>query len=75
LDDRRDIDKVALCDVHFGPSVSCQEFKPKNGYADASDERFCINCTNFDDVKGIPVCAKDNRPGVACGSFRNKIKN
>ena len=77
LDDRRDIDKVALCAVHYGPSVSCQEFKPKNGYSDAdgSYERFCINCANFDDVKGVPVCTRDHRPGIACGSFKNKNKN
>ena len=73
LDDRRNIDNVALCAMHHGPSVSCQEFKPKQEMPES--EGFCVNCANFENVNGVPVCAKDHRPGVACGAFRNKDAN
>jgi hypothetical protein len=73
LDDRRDIDRVALCAMHHGPSVCCAEFQPKHEIS-ATDgttyERFCVNCTNFDEVEGIPLCARDHRPGLACGAFK-----
>jgi hypothetical protein len=72
IEDRREIDKVALCALHFRPSVCCQEFKLRKGAK--SDERFCVNCTNFEDVEGIAVCAKDHRPGVACGGFKRKTR-
>ena len=68
LEDRRDIDRVALCALHHGPSVCCQEFKPKK----EDVERFCVNCANFEELAGICVCARDHRPGVACGGFRSK---
>ena len=75
LEDRRDIEKVALCAMHHGPSVCCQEFKPKSVEVDPDQlyERFCINCANFENVEGIPVCAKDHRPGIACSAFKSKI--
>ena len=76
LDDRRDIDKVALCAMHHGPSVCCQEFKPKNRTVDPTQpqERFCVNCANFEEVDGVPLCARDHRPGVACSGFNSKIE-
>ena len=59
--------------MHHGPSVSCQEFKPKQEKPES--EGFCVNCANFENVNGIPICAKDHSPGVACGAFRNKNVN
>ncbi|MCW4010678.1 MAG: hypothetical protein NWF05_08670 [Candidatus Bathyarchaeota archaeon] len=72
LDDRRDIEGVAICAMHHGPSVCCQEFTPKNANvnADRIDQKFCLNCANFEEIAGIPVCARDHRPGIACGAFR-----
>ena len=77
LEDRRSIDKVALCAMHHGPSVCCQEFKPKPEISDpdAPYERFCVNCVNFENVEDIPVCARDHRPGIACGAFKKRNKN
>jgi hypothetical protein len=74
LEDRRDIDKVALCAMHHGPSVCCQEFKPKNEKVDPNSqyERFCPNCGNFEEIDGVPVCARDHRPGIACGAFKRR---
>jgi hypothetical protein len=60
--------------MHHGPSVCCPEFKPRNRKTDAGKlyDRFCIKCANFENVEGIPICAKDHRPGIACGAFRNR---
>jgi hypothetical protein len=76
LEDRRDTDNVALCAMHHGPSVCCQEFKPKNAEVDPnrSDHRFCLNCANFEEIEGITVCARDHRPGTACAAFKAKIE-
>jgi hypothetical protein len=54
--------------------VCCQEFTPRNENVNPENmhERFCLNCANFDEVNGIPVCARDHRPGRACGAFRRK---
>jgi hypothetical protein len=75
LDDRRNIDNIASCAMHHGPSVSCTEFKPKNlnPNFEGSHEGFCVNCINFEEVGGTPLCARDHRPGVACNAF--KVKN
>jgi hypothetical protein len=74
LEDRRDIEGVALCAMHHGPSVCCQEFKPKNASVNPDNvhERFCLNCANYDEIEGVPVCARDHRPGRACGAFKRK---
>ena len=74
LEDRRDIDKVALCALHHGPSVCCQEFKPKKAELELpqSHEMFCVNCVNFEEIDGVPICARDHRPGRACGGFNDK---
>ena len=76
LEDRRDIDNVAICAMHHGPSVCCQEFKPKNAKVNPNNtyERFCLNCANFEEINGITVCARDHRPGIACGAFKAKMK-
>lgn len=75
LEDRRDIDRVAICALHHGPQMSCQEFKPKNENIDANDsnDRFCVNCANFEEIEGVCICARDHRPGTACGGFRSKV--
>jgi hypothetical protein len=54
--------------------VSCPEFKPRNGNVDInkSNDRFCVNCANFEEVEGICICARDHRPGVACGGFNRR---
>jgi hypothetical protein len=31
-----------------------------------------LNCANYDEVEGVPVCARDHRPGRACGAFKKK---
>jgi hypothetical protein len=74
LEDRRGIEGVALCAMHHGPSVCCQEFTPKNSRVDPDKwgHRFCLNCANFEEIQGIAVCARDHRPGVACGAFKKK---
>ncbi len=73
LEDRRQIEGVALCAMRHGPSVSCQEFNPKTTiHPDSSYEQFCVNCVNFECIKGVPMCSRDHRPGTACGAFRSK---
>ncbi len=74
FEDRRDMEKVALCAMHYGPSVCCPEFKPRNKKAATNRlyNRFCLKCANFENVDGVAICAKDHRPGIACGSFRNR---
>jgi hypothetical protein len=74
FEDRRDIERVAICAMHHGPSVCCPEFKPRNRKTDPNKlyGRFCLKCANFENVDGVPICAKDHRPGVACGAFRAK---
>ena len=74
LEDRRDVEGVALCAMHHGPSVCCQEFNPKNEKVNPSNpyERFCPNCANFEEIGGVAVCARDHRPGIACGAFKSK---
>jgi hypothetical protein len=74
LEDRRDIEGVALCAMHHGPSVSCQEFKPKNlnVNTEGGDKKFCLNCVNFEEIGGTPICARDHRPGIACGAFKSR---
>jgi hypothetical protein len=37
-------------------------------------ERFCLNCANYDEIEGVPVCARDHRPGRACGAFKSKTE-
>jgi hypothetical protein len=34
-----------------------------------------LNCTNFEDSDGIPICARHHRPGIACGGFNDKKEN
>ena len=77
LEDRRDVERVAICAMHHGPSVCCPEFKPRNRRTDGNKlyNRFCLKCANFENVNGIAVCSKDHRPGIACGAFRAKEDN
>ncbi len=72
FEDRRCKEGIALCAMHHGPSVSCPEFKPRNGkkLSQESNDMFCLNCANYENVGGIPICARDHRPGVACAAFR-----
>ena len=28
----------------------------------------------FEEIDGIPLCAKEHRPGIACGGFNSKIE-
>jgi hypothetical protein len=74
FEDRRDIERVAICAMHHGPSVCCPEFKPRNRKTDAKKlyDRFCLKCANFENIDGIPICSKDHRPGIACGAFKAK---
>jgi hypothetical protein len=74
LEDRRDIDRIAICALHHGPAVSCPEFKPKNKNVNIaiSHDRFCVNCANFEEVEGICICAREHRPGIACDGFNKK---
>jgi hypothetical protein len=62
--------------MHHGPSVCCQEFKPKNVGVNPNNvhERFCLNCANYDEIEGVPVCTRDHRPGRACGAFKSKTE-
>jgi hypothetical protein len=76
FEDRRELDGIAICAGHSGPSVSCLEFEPRmqGKVARKLYDRFCLKCVNFENVDGIAVCAKDHRPGIACAAFRNKRK-
>jgi hypothetical protein len=76
FEDRRDIDKVAICALHSGPHVCCEEFKPRDENKNQSNvyNRLCVECANFEDVYGIPVCARIHTPGIACDGFRSRLK-
>jgi hypothetical protein len=72
FEDRRDIDGVAICSMHHGPSVCCAEFEPKN--QNRLYNRFCVECVNFAEISEIPFCARHHAPGVACDGFRSKLE-
>ncbi len=74
FEDRRDKERVAICAMHHGPSVCCPEFKPRNRKNDENNlyNRFCLKCTNFENINGIPICARHHRPGIACGAFKKR---
>jgi len=76
FEDRRDIEGVALCAMHHGPSICCQEFQPRSAKVDPDNlsERFCVNCSSYEEVYGIAICAKDHRPQIACSAFQRKNK-
>lgn len=76
FEDRRDIDRVAICALNNGPYVCCEEFEPidKSKNADNLYNRFCVECANFEDVNGIPICAKVHTPGVACDGFKSRLE-
>jgi hypothetical protein len=75
FEDRRDIDKVAMCALHSGPHVCCEEFNPRDDSKNQYNvyNRFCSECANFEDIHGISVCARIHSPGIACGGFRSKL--
>ncbi len=76
FEDRREIERIAICAMNYGPSVCCPEFKPRSSKVRKGIyDRFCSKCTDFQVVNDIPICGKDHRPGVACGSFREKNLN
>ncbi len=73
FEDHRCIDKVAFCAMHHGPSVCCQEFKPRDGIdPDNLYHRFCVDCSHYEDILGISICSRAHRPGIACPAFRRK---
>jgi hypothetical protein len=76
FEDRRDIDGVAICALHSGPYVCCEEFEPRDKSINANRiyNRFCVECANFEDVNGIPICAKIHTPGVACDGFKSRLE-
>ena len=76
LEDRRDIDRVALCALHHGPSVGCPEFNARSGNVNAKDshENFCMNCASFEEIGGVAICAREHRPWVACAGFDSKAE-
>jgi hypothetical protein len=76
FEDRRDIDKVAICALHNGPHVCCEEFKPRDESKNPDNlyNRFCAECANFEDINGIQVCAKIHTPGIACDGFKSRLK-
>ena len=76
LEDRRDIDGVALCKRNEGPYICCEEFEPRDGSVneDRLYNRFCSECTNFQEIDGTPICAKNHIPGVACEEFLDGIQ-
>ena len=76
LEDRRDIDRVALCALRHGPSICCEEFEPRDKNKNANNlyNRFCVECANFEDVNGIPVCAKLHAASMACDGAQSKLE-
>lgn len=34
----------------------------------------CRDCANFEDIYGVPVCARIHTPGIACDGFRGRLK-
>ncbi len=75
FEDRRDIDRVAICALHNGPHVCCEEFKPVDEEKNPETlyNRFCVDCANFEEANGISVCAKHHSPGVACDGFKSRL--
>jgi hypothetical protein len=74
FEDRRDIEGVATCAMHHGPSVCCPEYRPRNKKTNENKlyNRFCLKCANFENVDGISICARHHRPGIACAAVRRK---
>jgi len=50
-----------MCHAPWAISVSPRVQTEANKLYD----RFCLKCANFENVKDIPVCARDHRPGIA----------
>ena len=75
FEDRRCIDKVAFCAMLHGPSsVCCLEFEPRNMEIQVNNfnNKFCVDCTHYEDILGISICSRAHRPGIACPAFRRK---
>lgn len=75
FEDRRCIDKVAFCAMLHGPAlVCCLEFEPRYGEIDEINlnNRFCVECTHYEDILGISICSRAHKPGIACPAFRRK---
>jgi hypothetical protein len=62
--------------LHNGPHVCCEEFKPRDESKNPDNlyNRFCVECANFEEVNGIPICAKHHSPGVACDGFKSRLE-
>jgi len=62
--------------MNVGPHVSCEDFEPRDEglNTDKYYNRFCVECVNFDDVDGTPLCEENHTPGVACEQFRNRYE-
>ena len=76
FEERRDVDRIALCSENVGPYVSCEEFQPRDEMVNTKKfySKFCIECANFEDVNGIPLCARNHTPGAACEQFKDRFE-
>jgi len=36
--------------------------------------RFCIECRNFEEIDGVPICAKGHYPKVSCPEFQDRFE-
>jgi len=76
FEERRDIDNAVLCKKNRGLYVCCEDFKPIDESINENRlyHRFCLDCTNFEDVNETPVCAENHIPGVACEEFTDRYE-
>ena len=75
LEDRRDIDSVAMCGKNHGPYITCEDFELKDAHKNEGRlyYNYCPECVNFEDINDTPICAKNHTPGVACDDFSDNF--
>lgn len=76
FEERRDIDWFSLCAQLNGPYTCCEEFELRDKTLNERKmyNRFCVECTNFEEIKGNPICTKGHFPGTACEAFVERFE-
>ena len=76
LEERRDIDDVAICKKNHGPFICCDDFDPKaiGLNVDRQYNRYCIECANFEAIDDSAICAKNHTQGIACDEFTDNFR-
>jgi len=75
FEERRDVDGVVLCAQLYGPFTCCEEFELKDKKLSVNKmyNRFCIACINFEEIGGVPVCARGHFPEATCESYVSRF--